>query len=189
MFSYFILFLLGDAIYYSFTNTGGKGITSEALLPYTESSTSPNVYVPCPTTITYPSSGGYKVPSLTSATAYVTESALATYVSSTSGGPVSLAVDASSFMYYTGGIMSASTCAKVSQNHAVQLTGVYLDNSIPTSPNNYWKVRNQWSTAWGEAGYIRLQYGVNACILMNTPGYKGTIGGQYGPGAPFRLNV
>ena len=72
---------------------------------------------------------------VTDYTTLATESDMAAYVKST--GPVSIAIDASTWSSYTGGIMT--TCG-TSINHAVQAVGV--DDS---SSGGYWKVRNSWS--------------------------------------------
>ena len=79
------------------------------------------------------------------------ESAMASYIKST--GPLSIAIDASTWSTYTGGIMS--TCGH-DINHAVQLVGV-------DTGAGYWKVRNSWSATWGEEGFIRLAYGQDTC--------------------------
>jgi C1A family cysteine protease len=80
-----------------------------------------------------------------------TESAMTDYVKST--GPVSIAIDASTWSTYTGGILS--DCGH-DINHAVQAVGVDTEAG-------YWKVRNSWSADWGESGYIRLAYGEDTC--------------------------
>jgi len=80
-----------------------------------------------------------------------TEASMTSYVKST--GPVSIAIDASTWSTYTGGILS--DCG-TDINHAVQLVGVDTDAG-------YWKVRNSWSESWGESGYIRLAYGQDTC--------------------------
>lgn len=51
-------------------------------------------------------------------------------------------------------------------DHCVQAVGVY-----PASDGGYWKVRNSWGYAWGEAGYIRLSYGSNTCAIARDPTY------------------
>jgi len=79
------------------------------------------------------------------------EAAMADYIKST--GPLSIAIDATTWSTYTGGVMS--TCGD-SINHAVQLVGV-------DTGAGYWKVRNSWSDSWGENGYIRLAYGEDMC--------------------------
>lgn len=88
------------------------------------------------------------------------ESAMATYVQNT--GPLSVCVDASTWNSYTGGIMKS--CGK-RVDHCVQAVGV------DASSSGYWKVRNSWSTSWGESGYIRLAYGANTCAITNDPTY------------------
>jgi len=56
-------------------------------------------------------------------------------------GSMSIAVDASTWQTYTGGIMNAGTCGN-SIDHAVTLVG--LDQS-----KNAWIVRNSWGNGWG----------------------------------------
>jgi len=74
-----------------------------------------------------------------------------------STAPFSIIVDASSWQYYTGGILPASQCGQ-SLDHAVIAAGYDLNNQ-------FWNVRNSWGAGWGENGYIRLQYGQNTCGL------------------------
>lgn len=76
-------------------------------------------------------------------------------------GPISIAVDASTWSSYRGGVMTS--CSN-GMNHAVVLVG-YSAN------DNAWKVRNSWSSSWGEKGYIRLAYGKNTCNLTYKPAY------------------
>jgi len=88
------------------------------------------------------------------------ESSMASHALST--GPISVAVDASSWSTYTGGVMSS--CGS-DIDHAVQITGV------DTGSGGYWKVRNSWGTSWGEAGFIRLAYGQDTCAITTIPTY------------------
>jgi len=83
------------------------------------------------------------------------ETAMANYVLAT--GPLSVAVDATTWSSYTGGVMSS--CG-TSINHAVQAVGV-------DTGAGYWKIRNSWSPNWGENGYIRLAYGKSTCGVAN----------------------
>lgn len=69
--------------------------------------------------------------------------------------PVSIAVNANKFQFYSKGVFS--NCAKSGLNHAVLLVGF-------SSATNSWKVKNSWGTSWGEAGYIQLANG-NTCGL------------------------
>lgn len=75
-------------------------------------------------------------------------------------GPLSLGVDAMHWQLYTGGVMSATSCAAEQLDHAVQAVAYYGDAAEP-----YWVVRNSWNTDWGEDGFIRLAAGENACML------------------------
>jgi C1A family cysteine protease len=43
---------------------------------------------------------------------------------------------------------------------AVALVGYGTDSR---TGQDYWLIKNSWSTAWGESGYLRLRRGVNAC--------------------------
>jgi len=85
-------------------------------------------------------------------------------------GPLSVAVDASSWSFYSGGIFSGCKYDRnIEINHAVQLVGYGSD-----SDGDYWIVRNSWGSRWGENGYIRLaresepQCGTDSTPLMGT---------------------
>jgi len=66
-------------------------------------------------------------------------------------GPLSIAIDATGWSYYGGGIFIGSV---VQANHAVVLVG-YDD------AGGYWIVKNSWGFTWGESGYIKLSYANN----------------------------
>lgn len=77
-------------------------------------------------------------------------------------GPFGIAVDASTWTEYTGGIMN--NCSSTgSVNHAAAVVG--YDRSDPE--NSYWIVKNSWGTNWGENGYIRLSMAGNQCGFSN----------------------
>eukprot|EP00005_Dracoamoeba_jomungandri_P001068 CAMPEP_0174257530 /NCGR_PEP_ID=MMETSP0439-20130205/6642_1 /TAXON_ID=0 /ORGANISM="Stereomyxa ramosa, Strain Chinc5" /LENGTH=335 /DNA_ID=CAMNT_0015340641 /DNA_START=40 /DNA_END=1047 /DNA_ORIENTATION=+ len=76
-------------------------------------------------------------------------------------GPLSVAVDASKWQYYTGGIL---TSCGLSLDHAVVAVGWDIDAG-------YWIVRNSWDSDWGEKGYIRLAYGNDTCGIKSEPTY------------------
>jgi len=79
-------------------------------------------------------------------------------VNALAGQPIAVAVDASNWSLYRGGVMSRCGTAI---NHGVLVVGVTDD---------YWIVKNSWSTQWGEAGYIRLARG-NTCDVCSYPSY------------------
>jgi len=78
-------------------------------------------------------------------------------------GPPSACLSAESWTTYTGGIMT--TCPGT-MDHCVQVVG-YDDTNKPP----YWIVRNQWSTDWGEKGYIRIAQGKDLCMLADLLSY------------------
>ena len=63
--------------------------------------------------------------------------------------PVSVLIDASSIMFYKGGIVSAGCGQRV--NHAVLAVGYGFQGQM------FWKVKNSWGSNWGERGYLRIQ--------------------------------
>jgi len=83
------------------------------------------------------------------------ETTMAAYVAANS--PVSIIVDASSWSSYHSGVLSSKQCGH-DLDHAVQAVGY---NGPDTT--GYWIVRNSWGADWGEAGFIRLQFGANTC--------------------------
>jgi len=86
------------------------------------------------------------------------ESGLYQQLSSSSGGPVSVCVDASAWQTWTGGILTS--CGN-SVDHCVQLTGYYNYGAS----NAYWNVRNSWGSDWGINGYIWIAIGQDLCDI------------------------
>ena len=68
-------------------------------------------------------------------------------------GPLAVNVDASAWFSYESGVFTG--CAKATEDidHAVVVVGYGTDAATGL---DYYLVRNSWSTAWGEAGYMRL---------------------------------
>jgi len=79
-------------------------------------------------------------------------------MSSSSGGPVSVCVDASSWQNYQGGVLSQ--CGN-DVDHCVQAVGY---NNYGES-GAYWIVRNSWGEDWGEQGYIWIEIGQDLCSI------------------------
>uniref|UniRef100_A0A8C8VJ42 Cathepsin L n=1 Tax=Pelusios castaneus TaxID=367368 RepID=A0A8C8VJ42_9SAUR len=87
-------------------------------------------------------------------------------------GPVSVAVDASSFPFhfYKSGIFTSSQCSD-RVNHAMLAVG-YGTHQEGGKSTAYWLLKNSWSEQWGEKGYIRLVKGVdNHCGVANQASY------------------
>ncbi|KFQ79687.1 Cathepsin L1, partial [Phaethon lepturus] len=83
-------------------------------------------------------------------------------------GPVSVAVDASSFQFhfYKSGIFSSMFCSQ-RVNHGMLAVG-YGTSQEHGHNVSYWILKNSWSAAWGEQGYIRLLKGTdNHCGVAN----------------------
>jgi len=76
--------------------------------------------------------------------------------------PCTVAVDAASpdWQSYSGGIYNGR-CGK-NLDHAILAVG-YTDQ--------YWIVKNSWSTKWGAQGYIYLARGKNICGVAAEPSY------------------
>lgn len=74
-------------------------------------------------------------------------------------GPVSVAMDASEFQSYTGGVYNSTTCSKVSLDHAILVVG------YGKTPDGlaYWIIKNSWGTSWGQKGYMFAARGVGLC--------------------------
>jgi len=84
-----------------------------------------------------------------------------------SKGPLAIALDASVFHMYQGGVFEECDYDKnIEINHGVQLIG-YGSNP---EDGDYWIVRNSWGETWGEGGFIRLRRdSVAKCGIDKTP--------------------
>jgi hypothetical protein len=76
--------------------------------------------------------------------------------------PVTVAVAASSWKSYKGGVYTGPCPGSI--NHAVLAVGY---------TNDYFMVKNSWGTSWGESGYIRLKKGMSpsVCSVGREPAY------------------
>jgi cathepsin F len=78
-------------------------------------------------------------------------------------GPLAIAVDATIWQFYFGGILGEWTegyLCGTSLDHGVTLVGYGTSGSTP-----YWIIKNSWGADWGESGYIRVIRGYGACGL------------------------
>jgi len=76
----------------------------------------------------------------------------------TSNGPLSVCVDAESWQYYNGGIISSESDCGTSLDHCVMITGYGSESGM-----NYWWVRNSWGSDWGQSGYLQVESGADIC--------------------------
>jgi len=78
------------------------------------------------------------------------------------GSAFSICVDAASWQFYSGGVMTPSQCGR-SVDHCTQLVG--YDATSSTLP--FWIVRNSWGTDWGISGFIQLQMFKDTCLVAD----------------------
>lgn len=86
-------------------------------------------------------------------------------------GPVAVGIDASALQFYTSGVITDSSSCSNQVDHAVTLVGYGYKDGYKT-----WKIKNSWSEAWGEQGYVFLQRDSGAqpfgmCGLAFMPSY------------------
>ena len=86
--------------------------------------------------------------------------------------PVSVAVEADGldWQFYFGGVVTDG-CG-LNLDHGVLIVGYGTD----ATAGDYWKVKNSWSDAWGEQGYIRIGRGAKfspagECGIQMAPSY------------------
>jgi cathepsin L len=79
-------------------------------------------------------------------------------------GVVSVTVEADKevFHHYTGGIINSAACG-TQLDHAIASVGWGTDETV----GDYYIVRNSWTEAWGEQGYVRI------AAVENTEGICG----------------
>ena len=94
-------------------------------------------------------------------------------------GPVSIALDAMTQIWwpYKGGIVS--NCCNKQADHAVLIVGYGIDNG-----QKYWLIKNSWNANWGENGYIRLERGSDQCGITSAPVQALVQGGVTPPPRP-----
>jgi cathepsin L len=82
-----------------------------------------------------------------------TGSELALQTATANIGPVSVAIDASSyeFQFYSDGVYVDTTCTSTFLDHAVTVVGYDSLDNVP-----YWTVKNSWGLDWGKEGYILM---------------------------------
>jgi C1A family cysteine protease len=90
-------------------------------------------------------------------------------------GPIYVGINAktSVFMSYKAGVINLNSvnCSPTTITHAVLLVGYGRDSRTGL---DFWKIKNSWSTTWGETGYVRIARGKNVCGIGNSA-YQATI--------------
>jgi len=82
-------------------------------------------------------------------------------------GPLAINVDASAWHLYESGVFTGCNTTDSDIDHVVQLVGYGTD----TKYGDYWLIRNSWTPAWGEDGYIRIARTSSAqCTPDTIPG-------------------
>jgi len=91
------------------------------------------------------------------------EEGLYQQLSSPTGGPVGVCVDASNWQSYLGGVI---TYCEGQINFCAQLVGYHNYPSTGTN-SSYWIVRNEWGADWGLQGFIWLEIGQDLCGIAD----------------------
>lgn len=80
--------------------------------------------------------------------------------------PVSISIEADQdvFHLYKSGVIKGAGCG-TSLDHAILAVGYGTD----TDGTKYWKVKNSWTTMWGEQGYARIIRGTDECGILDGP--------------------
>ncbi|XP_047029345.1 counting factor associated protein D-like [Helicoverpa zea] len=81
-------------------------------------------------------------------------------------GPTVVLIDGAttSFATYKKGYYHDRRCKRTSSNHAVLAVGWTVHRG-----ETYFIVKNSWSTAWGEEGYMRMRAPTDTCGLLRRP--------------------
>jgi len=92
--------------------------------------------------------------------------------------PVSVLVASSSddFKLYAHGILDSKSCGE-DVDHAVLVVGYGSQAGV-----DYWRIKNSWSSTWGEDGFLRVVRGKNMCGVAGNASYP--IGAQSAAPSP-----
>jgi C1A family cysteine protease len=74
------------------------------------------------------------------------------------GAAVSSVVTAGDFKDYKGGVYAGCTDPNAKTDHAILVVGYGTENE-----DDYWLIKNSWSTRWGDQGFMKLKRGVGMC--------------------------
>ena len=95
--------------------------------------------------------------------------------------PVSVAFQvADDFVDISTGVYTSTVCQNGPDqvNHAVLAVGYGNDKA---SGLDYWLIKNSWGTTWGDAGFFKIQRGVNMCGIADCNSYPESVAeiGEY----------
>lgn len=68
---------------------------------------------------------------------------------------MSVAVDASDWQFYAGGVLRCAATLQPALNHGVLAIGYGRE-----ADEDYWLIKNSWGTAWGDKGFIKVSAGL-----------------------------
>jgi len=88
------------------------------------------------------------------------EDQMATYM--VKNGPISIAVDATLWQFYVGGVFDFPWCGS-SLDHGVLIVGYNTTVDLLNQPIEFWWVKNSWGSDFGYDGYIKLEKGTDEC--------------------------
>jgi len=80
-------------------------------------------------------------------------------------GPLSICVDAASWQFYIGGVVSYWCGTDL--DHCVMITGYEDYTTWDGVVKPIWLVRNSWGADWGEDGYIYVERGYDLCGIAD----------------------
>ncbi len=90
-------------------------------------------------------------------------------------GPVSVAFQvADDFTDIGTGVYTSTLCKNGPSdvNHAVLAVGYGHDDE---SDLDYWLIKNSWGTEWGDAGFFKIERGVNMCGIAQCNSYPESV--------------
>lgn len=82
-----------------------------------------------------------------------------------SKGPLSICVDAASWQFYIGGVITG-LCGQ-DLDHCVVVTGFSKQVGWDTYEYDVWNIRNSWGEDFGYGGYLYVERGSNLCGVAN----------------------
>lgn len=112
---------------------------------------------------------------------YHSETQMAAWVAE--HGPLSIAVDATAWQLYFGGIMT--DCGGSQLDHGVLIVAYGISNDTSKIP--YWLIKNSWGASWGDQGYIPVARGSDQCLLSHYPVTSTVVGSKPAPPEPTNV--